>query len=876
MEWTSLNDLRESYLKFFESKGHLLHKSYSLVPENDKTLLLIVAGMAPLKKYFTGELTPPRRRMTTCQKCIRTNDIENVGYTARHGTFFEMLGNFSFGDYFKEEALPWAWEYLTEVLKIPEEKLWPSVYEKDDEAYSIWKDKIGVREDHIVRLGKEDNFWELGAGACGPCSEIYFDRGEKYGCGKPTCKPGCDCDRYMEIWNNVFSQFESDGEGHYTELKSKNIDTGMGLERLACVMQGVDNMFEVDTIQNILKAISDRAKVKYKDNPKSDVSLRIIADHSRASAFLIGDGVMPSNEGRGYVLRRLLRRACRHGRLLGIEGAFLGDIIEVVAHENLTAYPELTEKLDYIKKIAVMEEERFDATVESGMNVLDQLTAEAKKNGKDKLAGADVFKLSDTYGFPIDLTREIASENGLGIDEEGYKECLNAQKERARAARGNISGWADNMKSLFAELPKTEFKGYETLECKAKIVAILDSDTMQKQDISSDKSILITDVTPFYGEGGGQVGDRGTITGANGTANVVDTRKNDGVYIHFCEITNGSFSVGDEVTLSVNKEIRSATARNHSSVHLLDSALREVLGDHVRQAGSYVDENEGRFDFTHFASMTKEELDRVEKLVNRKILENLKVTTEVMDIESAKKSGAIALFGEKYGDYVRVVRMADFSSEFCGGTHVDSTGNIGLFRIVSESSVAAGTRRITSVTGFRAYEQSKADSELLKDIETALKANNSSEIIEKINVLQNDLKKAKKDLEESQVKNATAGTEEMLSKAVDVNGLKVATMKTSLPSETLRTLSDNIKSSHSNIVALLSSNANEKLTLVCVCGPEAIAKGAKAGDLVKEVCKIVGGGGGGRPDSATAGGKDESKLDEAFKAFSEIVKSKTN
>lgn len=871
MQWTSLNDLRESFLNFFESKGHLVHKSYPLVPENDKTLLLIVAGMAPLKKYFTGELTPPRRRMTTCQKCIRTNDIENVGYTARHGTFFEMLGNFSFGDYFKEEALPWAWEYLTKVLEIPEEKLWPSVYEEDEEAYNIWKNKIGVREDHIVRLGKDDNFWELGAGACGPCSEIYFDRGEKYGCGKPTCKPGCDCDRYMEIWNNVFSQFESDGKGNYTELKSKNIDTGMGLERLACVMQGVDNMFEVDTIKNILNAISDLSGVKYGTNPKTDVSQRIICDHARASAFLIADGVMPSNEGRGYVLRRLMRRACRHAKLLGIESPFLSKVIKVVAKENEKAYPELTEKLDYIQKIAGMEEARFDSTIESGSNLLDNMMEETKKNGKDTLSGDDVFKLSDTYGFPIDLTREIASENGLKIDEEGYYKNLEEQKTRARKARGNVSGWMGNMKSFLSEIPETVFKGYDTLNCDSEVIALVDTETGEEINLATENAIIMTKETPFYGEGGGQVGDTGIIKGTNGWANVTDTKKHDGIYFHVCEIQNGSFEKGDKVTLTVDSDRRASIARNHSSTHLLDAALRQVLGDHIRQAGSMVDDKEARFDFTHFAPMTKEEIEKTEELVNKVILSSLDVNTQVMDIESAKKSGAIALFGEKYGDYVRVVKMGDFSSEFCGGTHVKNTSNCGMFRIISESSVAAGTRRITAICGENAYRYAKEESDLVKSVYSSLKINSSDSPIDKIEELVSNLKKANKELDTLNSKIALVNVNEAISKAGCVKGTKVAFLKTNLTVDIARSLLDNVKSKYTDIVFVISSLVNDRLTLVCACGKETVAKGITAPKVLAGLSKYVGGGGGGRPDSATAGAKDPSKLDEAFDNLENIV-----
>ena len=871
MEWTSLNDLREKFLKFFESKGHLSRGSYPLVPESDKSLLLIVAGMAPLKKYFTGEAEPPRRRMATCQKCIRTNDIEHVGYTARHGTFFEMLGNFSFGDYFKEEALTWAWEFLTETLEIPTDLLWPSVYEHDDEAYAIWRDKIGVREDHIVRLGKADNFWEHGSGPCGPCSEIYFDRGEKYGCGSPDCRPGCDCDRYMEIWNNVFSQFNNDGAGNYTELANKNIDTGMGLERLACVMQGVDNMFEVDTIQNIIKAISEKAGVSYKANDKADVSLRIIADHARASAFLIADGVMPSNEGRGYVLRRLMRRACRHGRILGIKGVFLCDIMAVVAKENATAYPELTEKLDYVQKIVRIEEERFNATVESGMNLLDRLMAEAKENGKTELNGADVFKLSDTYGFPLDLTREIAEENGLGVDEKGFEENLLAQKQRARAARGNISGWDDSMGSLVDTTAVTEFTGYNTTVCSSTIIGIIDGETNAFTEITNETAVIVTNETPFYGEGGGQVGDIGTIESENGKAIVTDTKKNNGVYMHICKMESGSFSIGDTVTLRVDSARRAAIARNHSSVHLLDAALREVLGTHIRQAGSYVDNNEARFDFTHFSAVTPEELAKVELLVNEKILEGIDVSTFETDIESAKASGAIALFGEKYGKTVRVVKMGDFSAELCGGTHIDNTAKIGMFKIVSEASVAAGTRRITAVTGLGAYAYMNRNEALISSAMKALKAGTPNDIIGKINTLSEDLKATKKELESASAKLASAKAEAMLSSAVAVNGIRVASMKTELPVAAVRTLGDDIKSRYADMVAVVSSLVDGKLTLVCVCGKEALAKGIKAPLVLKELSAIVGGGGGGRPDSATAGAKKPEKLDEALQALPSFI-----
>ena len=873
MKWTSLNDIREKFLSFFESKGHLRHESYSLIPEGDKSLLLIVAGMAPLKKYFTGEAVPPCRRMTTCQRCIRTNDIENVGYTARHGTYFEMLGNFSFGDYFKEEALPWAWEFLTQVLEIPEDKLWPSIYEKDDEAFEIWNKKIGVPAERIIRLGKEDNFWEHGSGPCGPCSEIYFDRGEKYGCGKPDCKPGCDCDRYMEIWNNVFSQFNNDGNGNYTELIQKNIDTGMGLERLACVMQGVDSMFDVDTIQNIISAIGDKAGIKYKENEKADISMRIIADHARASAFLIADGVMPSNEGRGYVLRRLLRRACRHGRLLGIKGPFLDDIIKVVAHENASAYPMLTQKLDYILKIAGLEEERFSRTVESGMNLLENLIGDAGANGTKIISGADAFKLSDTYGFPIDLTREIAAERGISVDEEGYKEKLAEQKKRARDARGNIGGWDGKTADTLSDVAKTEFVGYDRLETKAKVIALIDCDTDERTDIASGKTVVITDRTVFYGEGGGEVGDTGTACAENAKINVTDTKKKDGIYMHVCDIYEGSLSVGDEITLSVEPVRRAAVKRNHSAVHLLDAALRRILGDHIAQAGSYVDEYRGRFDFTHFSAVTPEELKKAERMINEIILSNIKSDIFETDIDTAKKSGAIALFGEKYGSTVRVVKFGDFSSELCGGCHVGATGEIGLFRIVSESSVAAGTRRIEIMTGMNAYNAVLENEKLLSDTAAALKVSGTAEIPAKIAANAEEAKALKKENEALSLKLASGSVKKMLDNAAAVGTLRVATLESELPLETLRSLGDDIKANNPDIVAVMSTTAGGKLNIVTVCGKDAVSSGVKAGDTVKKICAIVGGGGGGRPDVACAGGKFPEKVGEAMASVCDILKS---
>lgn len=873
MQWTSLNDLREKYLSFFESKGHLRHESYSLVPENDKSLLLINAGMAPLKKFFTGESEPPRHRMTTCQKCIRTPDIERVGITARHGTFFEMLGNFSFGDYFKEEAISWAWEFVTEVLEMPKDKLWVTIYEKDDEAFDIWNKKIGVPEDKIVRLGKEDNFWEIGSGPCGPDSEIHFDRGPEFGCGKPTCRPGCDCDRFMEFWNLVFTQFDSDGKGNYERLAHPNIDTGMGLERIACIMQGVNNLFEVDTVQNIIKAISDRAEVKYGEDKKSDISLRVIADHTRASTFLISDGVMPSNEGRGYVLRRLIRRACRHARLLGIKGAFIADIAEVVAGENRTAYPILTEKLDYIKKVIGMEEARFDATIENGLSLLDDVMEKAKKEGKTKLSGEDVFKLSDTYGFPLDLTREIASENGLEIDEEGFGEKLAEQKKRAREARAKLGGigWDGDLLSFFDKSKKTLFEGYTKYETEAKILAIIDAETNEPVDMSADNFIIITDKTVFYGEGGGEVGDTGYISTENGKARVVDTKKTDGIYLHICETVSGSFQTGDNVKMELDKERRAAISRNHSATHLLDAALRRVLGDHIQQAGSYVSDSVARFDFTHFSAVTPEELKKVELLVNEKILEAIDVTADEMDIESAKKSGAIALFGEKYGARVRVVRMGDFSSEFCGGAHVTNTGKIGLFKIISESSVAAGTRRIEAVTGFEAYKLLCSKTDIVSKTMAALKASDENDIPSKIANLETELKETKRALEEANVKIAKSNLAKSLENASVCGELNVVSMVSEMPVNTLRTLGDEIKAENENTVALLCSNSDGKLTLCCVCGKNAVKKGVTAPAVLKKLSAIVGGGGGGKPDSATAGVKNPEKLAEALSALNNIV-----
>ena len=863
MIWTSLNDLRESYLSFFESKGHLRLPSFPLIPHNDKSLLLINSGMAPMKKYFTGEEEPPRRRVTTCQKCIRTPDLDRVGHTARHGTFFEMLGNFSFGDYFKEQAIPWAWEFLTETLEIPADKLWPSIYENDEEAFRIWTEKVGVPAERITRLGKEDNFWEHGSGPCGPCSEIYFDRGEKYGCGKPDCRPGCDCDRYMEIWNNVFSQFNNDGKGNYTELAQKNIDTGMGLERLACVMQSVDNMFLVDTNRRILDKVCEIAGKTYGENKKDDISIRVCTDHIKSAMFMICDGVIPSNEGRGYVLRRIIRRACRHGKLLGINRPFLCELCEVAMGENRGAYPELTEKHDYILKVLSLEEQRFDATIDAGLSILSGIMDRCIADGKTVISGEDAFKLYDTFGFPIDLTREIAAERGLDIDDARFTELMAEQRKRARDARGNISGWTDMTKDLLSTFPKTEFVGYEHDEAEAKVIGIL-ADNMSVEEITEGEFTLVLDRTPFYGESGGQVGDTGAISGADMTAAVNDTKKADGVYLHFCTLQNGVIRVGDTVRAAVNAERRNAIRRNHSALHLLQGALREVLGNHVEQAGSYVDEERGRFDFTHFAAMTPEELDRAEALVNARILRGIPVQTIETDIDEAKKMGAMMLFGEKYGKVVRVVKMGEVSAEFCGGTHVANTAMVGLFHIISETSVAAGVRRIECVTGMGVLAQLREKDTLIHAVAKELKVQNSADVAKKAAQLQSELSGSKREVEMLNAKLAAGQLQSLLAGAFEVRGVRVLCTKIDMQPDAARALADQIKADHADTVAVLALPGADKVSLLAVAGKDAVAKGIHAGKLVGTVAAVMGGKGGGRPDSAMAGGKDADKLDEAL------------
>ena len=868
MKWTSLNELREKYLAFFESKGHLRLPSFSLVPNNDKSLLLINSGMAPMKKYFTGEEVPPRNRVCTCQKCIRTPDLERVGHTARHGTYFEMLGNFSFGDYFKNEAIPWAWEFLTKTLEIPEDLLWPSVYEKDDEAYALWRDKIGVPEAHIVKLGKADNFWEHGSGPCGPCSEIYFDRGIKYGCGSEDCKPGCDCDRFMEIWNNVFSQFNNDGNGNYTELAQKNIDTGMGLERLACVMQGVDNLFEVDTVRRILDTVCTIAGKTYGEDRANDVSIRVVTDHIRSATFMISDGVIPSNEGRGYVLRRILRRACRHGKLLGINRKFMTELCRVVISQNESAYPELVTKSEYILKVISLEEDRFNTTVDAGLAILSGIVEKVGKNGT--ISGADAFKLYDTFGFPIDLTREIAEESGLSIDEEGFTALMQEQKQRARDARGNISGWSDTSKTILASLPQTEFVGYAETETEAKVLSIIAEDE-SADEVSEGEVTVVFDKTVFYGEGGGQVGDTGVITGEGVTLTVIDTKKVNGVYLHEVKV-DGVLKVGATLTLKIDEARRNAIKRNHSACHLLQAALRSVLGTHVEQAGSYVDEKRVRFDFSHLAAMTPEEIAKVEAIVNSHILAAEDCSTTETDIASARAMGAMALFGEKYGDTVRVVKIGGSSTELCGGTHVSSTGNIGLFKIISEVGVAAGVRRIEGTTGLGVLELLAERDGLILDTARELKVQNTHAIATKATALQNQLRDTKRELESANAKLSELKTAALISSVKEVGAYKLLTAKLDVRPDAARGLCDTVKAKYSDVVAVFATVFEGKLNFVACAGPDAVKSGAHAGNILREISAICGGKGGGRPDSAMSGGKDIDKVDEALAAVEGLLK----
>ncbi len=875
MQWMGLNEVREKFLSFFEEKGHYRLKSFPLVPLNDKSLLLINSGMAPMKKFFTGEEVPPSKRVTTCQKCIRTPDIENVGKTSRHGTFFEMLGNFSFGDYFKNEVTAWAWEFCTKVMELPVDKLYVSVYQDDDESYDIWTKKVGVSSDHMVRLGKEDNFWEIGSGPCGPCSEIYFDRGEKYGCKNPNCAPGCDCDRFVEFWNLVFSQFENDGNGNYSDLKQKNIDTGMGLERLACIVQGVDNLFEVDTVQNIIKHICKIAEVNYHDDEKKDISIRVITDHIRGSVFMICDGVLTSNEGRGYVLRRLIRRAARHGKLLGIKESFLYKLAETVINENKNAYPELVEKKALIQKVIKIEEENFSKTIDQGLSILDSFISSLEKEGKKTLSGAEAFKLYDTFGFPVDVTADILAEKNMDVDLNEFSILMDEQKERARNARNEMGdlGWVDTGEIDLSSFPKTIFTGYNSSWEETKILALLKDGKFVEEISDNEKAVIITEKTPFYAESGGQIGDSGEISCDNGKFIVTDTKKTkDNKYMHIGYLEDGILNSSDEVTLKIDFSRRKAIMRNHSAAHLLQAALRKVLGSHVEQSGSYVDENRVRFDFTHFSAMTKEELQKVEDLVNEEILDDIKVEKKEMPIEEAKKLGAMALFGEKYGDIVRVVKMGDFSVEFCGGTHVDNTGKLGLFKIISENSVASGVRRIEGTTGMGVLKLLDDANNTISSVALNMKLKNTGEIISKSESLINDLKEKDKKIEILNSKLAATKIDGLFDKAVEFNGVKLITAGFSgTTPDVIRNMGDMIKDKAEDVIAVLTCALKDKVTIYCVCGKEAVRKGANAGIIVREVAKVTGGGGGGKPDSAMAGAKDLTKMDEALMKLPEIL-----
>ena len=886
MQWTGLNELRERYLHFFETKDHLRLGSFPLVPKDDPSLLLINSGMAPMKKWFLGQEEPPRHRVTTCQKCIRTPDIERVGITARHGTFFEMLGNFSFQDYFKEEVIPWAWEFLTQDLEIPAEKLYISVYTDDDEAYDIWTKKVGIPEDHMVRFGKEDNFWEHGSGPCGPCSEIYYDRGPEHGCGKPDCKVGCDCDRYMEIWNLVFSQYDSDGKGHYERLPKPNIDTGMGLERLACVMQDVGNLFEVDTVAAVLHHVEHISGKRYGADEKDDISIRVITDHIRSTVFMVSDGILPSNEGRGYVLRRLLRRAARHGRMLGIDRPFLTELVDTVIESSEAGYPELREHEQYIKKVIGTEEERFSRTIDAGLSILNAMidkvqTEQIKSEGRLVLSGADVFKLNDTFGFPLDLTKEIAAEAGVAVDEDAFHVEMTKQRERARAERlaKDISGWtADLFGELTAEL--TVFDGYDTLQEQAAVVALSDGEEIVDA-IATDSNdaregvLVVLDHTPFYAEMGGQVADMGTLRSQDAVLKVEAVKKTPrGYFVHTCTLLEGTLHVGDTVDAAVDAGRRMAICRNHTATHLMQKALREVLGEHVHQAGSYQDDRITRFDFTHFSAVTPEELARVEQLVNEKIYESIPVAVQNLPIEEAKKMGAMALFGEKYGDVVRVVDAGGWSVEFCGGTHVKNTAQIGCFKILSESSVAAGIRRIEATTAFGVLGLLNERTEELTRTAAALKANNLKDVPARAEAMAAELKETGKQLEAAKSQLAASQIDGMFDSAAVVEGVRIVTMYLNgTAPETLRSMMDKLRDKAPDAVGALIGTTGEKTTLAVGVGKQAQAKGLKAGVLVKQIAAIAGGNGGGKPDFAMAGIKDVSKVDTALQAVAQIVKS---
>ena len=870
-----LNELREMFLSFFESKGHLRLPSFSLVPQNDKSILLINAGMTPMKPWFKGEEEPPRRRVCTCQKCIRTGDIENVGKTARHGTYFEMLGNFSFGDYFKHEAIAWSWEFLTEVVGLEPDRLYPSIYLNDDEAFDIWNKEVGIPAERIFRFGKEDNFWEHGSGPCGPCSEIYYDRGPEFGCGKPGCTVGCDCDRYIEIWNNVFSQFDNDGHGNYTELKQKNIDTGMGLERLACVCQNVDSLFDVDTVMNITHKVSELTGAHYGETEKRDVSLRVITDHIRSATFMICDGILPSNEGRGYVLRRLLRRAARHGKLLGVNDPFLYQVVDTVIHENEGQYPDLREKQTYITKVIRTEEENFGRTIDGGMKIFSDLLAEHKQKLEKIFSGADAFRLYDTFGFPIDLTMEMAADEGLSVDEGAFQKLMKEQKERAREARKALGdlGWAGV--EFGKDVPATEFVGYDHSECDAKIVAIVADEELRDEVAAGAEAVVVLDQSPFYAEMGGQVADHGTITADGVVFTVADVQKNKGgKFMHYGRLAQGVLHVGDTVHAAIDMERRKAIQRAHSTTHLLDAALKKVLGDHVHQAGSLVEPDRLRFDFTHFEAISPEELRQVEELVNDAILEGYPVVTEILPIEEAKKKGAVAMFGEKYGETVRVVEMSDFSVEFCGGTHVDNTAKAGPFRIKSESSVASGVRRIEATCGKLSLKAMESSQGVLSRAAQFLKTAPSG-LLERMEQQANEMKQLRQALEKFKAEASLGEARQFLASAKTVKDLHVlATTRNGVDTAELRTMGDFLRDKDPKAVAVIASINGEKITFLAVCGKEAVARGIKAGDLVRHVSAICGGKGGGKPDSAMGGGSDPLKVDDALASVDDFVSEK--
>ena len=876
MEKYGLNQLREMFLSFFETKGHLRLPSFSLIPQGDASLLLINSGMAPMKPYFKGEQEPPRRRVCTCQKCIRTGDIENIGKTARHGTYFEMLGNFSFGDYFKHEAIAWSWEFLTspQWVGLDPERLYPSVYVEDDEAWNIWHDEIGIPAEKIFRFGKEDNFWEHGAGPCGPCSEIYYDRGEKYGCGKPTCTVGCDCDRYIEVWNNVFSQFDNDGEGHYSELKQKNIDTGMGLERLAVVCQDVDSLFDVDTVMNITHKVSELTGAFYGKSHKMDVSLRVITDHIRSATFMICDGVLPSNEGRGYVLRRLLRRAARHGKLLGVNKPFLYEVVDTVVHENECQYPELREKQAYITRVIKTEEENFARTIDAGMKIFAELLASHKEKGETVFSGADAFKLYDTYGFPVDLTIEMCADEGMSVDEAGFKQLMEEQRVRARKAREALGdlGWAGL--EFGKDIPETVFEGYDKASVEAKVLAIVADGEFREEIPAGTDAIVVLDRTVLYAEMGGQVGDHGKLTADGLVFTVNDVQKNKGgKYMHYGKLESGDLKLGDTVTASYCAKRRAAIARAHSATHLLQRALRDVLGDHVHQAGSLVEPDFLRFDFTHFSAVTPEQLREVEDAVNEAILAGYEINVKEMPIAEARAAGATALFGEKYGDVVRVVNMGDYSVELCGGTHLNNTAKAGAFHIASEGSVASGVRRIEATTGLKTMQRLHEDIEAISAVAALFKAN-PNDMLQKVEQQASELKEAKRLIQQYKDKESAGGADAMLRSAKEIGGLHVVTARVEGDANALRKQGDALRDKDAAVVAVMAAVNGEKITFQCVCGKDAVARGVKAGDIIRAITAIAGGKGGGKPDSAMGGGNDVSKLSEALNAVEGLVADK--